>query len=328
MAPEKHTGKHWQALILILAAGCPQGPAWGQSDAPSAVRQARPQATAAGAASAQSGGAPSGPVEFEVVSIKASPPGDGRGFYGCRGGPGSSDPGQITCNHGTAGSLVPSAYEVDFARVSYEKLAAPDRQEFAIVAKVPHGATKEQVRQMWQNLLKNRFKLAVHRETREVPVYELVVAKGGFKAKEWVEPPGSDPEVAPWEPGSGRPKLGNDGFPLVAPGRSMSFFTSDSTGDKARYVAPAGTIKDLATMLEGRLNLNRLPPRPVIDATELDGKYDLKFWWSPVADTKDDAEGPDMLSALESQLGLKLQPKKSAPVEFLVVDRLEAPAEN
>jgi uncharacterized protein (TIGR03435 family) len=99
---------------------------------------------------------------------------------------------------------------------------------------------------------------------------------------------------------------------------------------KAYLVAPAGTIHDLAEMLENRMALtNPGTPRPVIDVTGLKGKYDLKFWWSPEADTNDSAEGPSMLSALEGQLGLKLQPKKSAPAETLVVDHLEkTPTEN
>ncbi len=280
---------------LFLA--CCAGTAWGQSAAP---------------------------VEFEVVSIKPSAPGDvpGRGLHGCRGGPGSSDPGQLACSHMVIGNLVPLAYGMGFLRVSYEKLTGLDQSKFEIVAKVPHGATKEQVRLMWQNLLRERCRLAVHREIREMPVYELIVAKGGFKAKEWVErAPGNTPE--PWEPGT-MPKRDKDGFPVFAPGQSWNFFTEGN----AWYTAPAGTTKGLARMLEGRLSLNPGPPRPVIDATGLAGKYDLKFWWSPPADNNDSAEGPSMLSALESQLGLKLRPKKAAPVEMLIIDHLEPPTEN
>jgi uncharacterized protein (TIGR03435 family) len=266
------------------------------------------------------------PLEFEVVSIKPSRPVDTTGpqFFGCRGGPGSSDPGRITCSHQTAGGLVPIAYAIGFLRVSYQKVTDPGKPQFDIVAKVPYGATKNQVQQMWQKLLTDRFKLAIHHETREMPVYELVLAKGGFKAKEWVDPSGTDPaETAPWEPGT-LPRRDKDGFPLVPPGQSSSFFTEG----KAHFVAPAGTIEKLATMLERRLSLNG-SRRPVIDATGLTGKYDLKFWWSPQADANDAAEGPSMLSALESQLGLKVQTKKSAPVEILVIDHLESiPIEN
>jgi uncharacterized protein (TIGR03435 family) len=88
-------------------------------------------------------------------------------------------------------------------------------------------------------------------------------------------------------------------------------------------------MKVLAKMLESRLAINEGVPRPVIDATGLEGKYDLKFWWSPQTDSNDSAEGPSLLSALESQLGLRLQRKKSAPVEILVIDHIErTPTEN
>jgi uncharacterized protein (TIGR03435 family) len=265
--------------------------------------------------------------EFEVASIKPSPPVDytapGGRLYGCLGGPGSNDPGQIHCSHVSAITLVFVAYDLPAGRISGLDHSGSQPQ-FEIAAKVPHGATEEQVRLMWQNLLANRFKLAVHRETKEVPVYELVVAKGGFKAKEWVDHPANS-AAAPWEPGKPL-KRDEEGFPIVQPGRSSQMFR----GGKAYLVAPAGTIHDLAEMLETRLALT-IPgaPRPVIDATGLKGKYDLKLWWSPEADSNDSAEGPSMLSALDSQLGLKLQPKKSAPAEIIVVDRLEKnPTEN
>jgi uncharacterized protein (TIGR03435 family) len=86
----------------------------------------------------------------------------------------------------SAVSLVFTAYDLPAGRTSGLDQSGAQPQ-FEIAAKVPHGATKEQVRLMWQKLLADRFRVAVHRETKEVPVYELVVAKGGFKAKEWVE---------------------------------------------------------------------------------------------------------------------------------------------
>jgi uncharacterized protein (TIGR03435 family) len=125
----------------------------------------------------------------------------------------------------------------------------------------------------------------------------------------------SDAEPAAW----GDLKRDPEGFPVLGPGQKTSFFT----GGKAYFVAPAGAIKTLATMLETRLSINDRVPRPVLDATGLEGKYDLKFWWAPRADSRDSAEGPSLLSALERQLRLRLQPEKSAPVEVLVIDHLE-----
>jgi len=259
--------------------------------------------------------------EFEVASIKPSAGSAGRGSF-CRGGPGSSDPGQITCSHMSPQTLVMFAYELSYTRVTYAERASGEPPQFEIAAKVPAGATKEQIKFMWQKLLKDRFKLAVHRETREVAVYELIVAKGGLKVKEWVDQPANS-DAAPWEPGHPF-KRDPQGFPILPPGQTVGFYT----GDKAWFVAPAGTVQDVAYMLEGEMSRVG-QPRPVIDATGLKGKYDLKLSWSPQADTGSSAEGPAMLSALESQLGLKLQPKKSAPVEMLVIDHLEkTPTEN
>jgi len=265
------------------------------------------------------------PLEFEVVSIKPSsvrgPRGTGPQFFGCRGGPGSTDPGLITCTQTGVGTLVSLAYRMGL-RVSYAKWSSgPNPPLFEIAAKVPHGATKEDVSKMWQEFLKERFELAVHLETQEMAAYELVIAKGGFKAKMWVAGD-SDAEPAPW----GDFKVDSEGFPVVGAGQAISHFT----GGKGYFVAPAGTMKMLATMLEQRLAIYDRISRPVIDATGLEGKYDLKFWW-PVGGegARDGAEGPLLLSALESQIGLKLQPKKSAPVEVLVIDRIaRMPSEN
>jgi uncharacterized protein (TIGR03435 family) len=262
--------------------------------------------------------------EFEVVSIKPMPAWDGRAFHGCRGGPGAPDPGLITCSHVSSEVLVRLAYDVDRTRISWAKMGgAPNETRFGIGAKVPRGASAKQVRLMWQKLLADRLKLAVHRETQEVPVYELVVGKGGFKAKEWVDRP-ENSEAPEWEPGVD-PKRDKDGIPILRPGQALSFYS----GDKALFVAPAGTIHDLAVMLEGRLDINEKNPRPVIDATGLNGKYDLKVSWSPRADTDPSDPGLPVLRAIEIQLGLRVEPRKSAPVEMLVIDHIErTPTEN
>ncbi len=107
------------------------------------------------------------PLTFEVASIKPSPPPDGRGMrVGC-----PSDPGRITCTNMNMANLVAMAYGI--AHYQLAGLSPMDTERYEIAVKVPEGATKDQIKQMWQNLLAERFKLAVHRETKEVPVYEL-----------------------------------------------------------------------------------------------------------------------------------------------------------
>lgn len=245
-------------------------------------------------------------------------------FYGCRGGPGSNDPGQINCSHWRPNLAM--AYGVSFPLVSFPK-ANGEMPEYQIAAKVPAGSTKEDVRLMWQSFLEDRFKVKVHREIREMAVYELVVGKGGFKEKEWVDRKPDDPAEVPNEPGT-PPKRDRDGFPIIPAGQTMGFFT----GGTAHFVAPAGTMKQLAQMLEGRLSIGGGTPRPVVDATGLTGKYDIKLTWSPQADNppagKEAPEGQSMLEALESQLGLKIRPG-TANLEVLVVDHIEkVPTDN
>jgi uncharacterized protein (TIGR03435 family) len=269
-----------------------------------------------GAAFGQSADAPD---VFEVASIKpAAPQGaDGRYFAGCTGGPGSKDPGRITCTNQGLGGLIAMAYKVSVFRISGLKAPYPS---FDIIAKVPAGATRSQITRMWQNLLAGRFHLAVHWETKDVPAYVLTVAKGGLKAKESAEQLDSDagePSI-PRAPA----KLDKEGFPVVAPGGSLVLY-----GDSAaRFVASSCSMKELAVWLERRLAADTQANRPVVDATGLNGKYDLKMMFAFGNDAPGDV--PSLPKALESQLGLRLE-QKQARIEFLLVDHAEkSPVEN
>jgi len=116
---------------------------------------------------------------FEVASIKphVRPPGNGLRRVGSRGGPGSGDPTRYSIENMTPANLVTMAYDIAFYQLS-----APDwmeRDRFDIAARVPEGSTKEQLPLMLQRLLGERFGLKVHFEKREMPAYELVVAKRG-----------------------------------------------------------------------------------------------------------------------------------------------------
>jgi uncharacterized protein (TIGR03435 family) len=136
-------------------------------------------------------------LEFEVASVKPSPPPDGRGrTVGCIGGPGNGDPGLLTCRDMNLANLVSTAYKLSY----YYQLSAPDWMKdpfatFDVNARVPEGATKDDFNVMMQNLLADRFKLVVHRESREIQQYDLVVAKNGPKFKE-APPPAPKPDPA------------------------------------------------------------------------------------------------------------------------------------
>ncbi len=133
---------------------------------------------AAGLAFAQT----SAKLEFEVASVKpAPPPGDGRILVGGRGGPGSQDPSQMTFNNATVKMLLINAYNVKSYQVTGPSWI--DTERYNIIAKVPEGTSKADGQVMLQNLLAERFKIVLHRETKELPLYELNVAKGGSKLK-------------------------------------------------------------------------------------------------------------------------------------------------
>ena len=161
--------------------------------------------------------------------------------------------------------------------------------------------TREQRRAMISALIADRFHLKTHIVTKTLPVYDLVIAKSGLKLKE-VTPP-SDNSA----PGKGPFNLKPGGF-----------YTSDTqmTGLAIRISILA---QNLAFSVE----------RNVIDKTGLTGKYDINLKWTPteLQGKTDDNNSPDLFTALQEQLGLKLEPSKG-PVDTLVIDHVEMPSEN
>jgi uncharacterized protein (TIGR03435 family) len=275
-------------------------------------------------------------LTFEVASVKpAAPPPEGRIFVGGRGGPGTQDPGQITWTNATLKILLTIAYDVKNYQVNGP--AWLDTERYDIIAKVPAGATKEQVGVMWQNLLKERFGAVVHHESKEFQVSELVVAKGGPKFKETT----LDPDTPQATPPSGPPKLDKNGF-LDVQGRGMiMMMRAGPAGPSAQIVGKAQTFPELATLLGNQLN------KPVVDKTSLTGKYDIQVEYTPDpsgmpipppgagleagrARSADNASEPgsNLASAIEQQLGLRLASNK-AKLDVVVVDKAEkVPTEN
>ena len=267
---------------------------------------------------------------FEVASVKASKPPDGtpRGI-GCRGGPGTSDPGLITCENMSPSLLVTMWYDI-----MRFQLSGPDWMDgtrFDVTAKVPPGTTKEQVRLMEQNLLAERFKLSLHHEKKEMQIYELTVAKNGPKLKEAAPPP-TKPDVPASGPPPKRPSvtLGSDGFPEILPNVSGMWMLNGH----ARRQQLGETMDQFAQFLTGQLGL------PVNNSTGLPGKYDIVLSWAPDWARQPPAEGgassaaadasdppPTLVQAVQ-KLGLKLESKKG-PVDILVIDHMEkTPVEN
>jgi uncharacterized protein (TIGR03435 family) len=117
--------------------------------------------------------------QFEVASVKPSapvPPNGGVYFGPARGGPGTPDPGLITWTYARLRDLLMTAYDMKTYQVNGP--AWLDTERYDIVARVPAGATKEQVNAMWQKLLTERFGVVLHHESREFQLEELVIGKG------------------------------------------------------------------------------------------------------------------------------------------------------
>jgi uncharacterized protein (TIGR03435 family) len=150
----------------------------------------------------------------------------------------------------------------------------------------------------------------------------LVVGKGGLKLKEAVEDPDEKNTNNPVLE-VGLAKLDKDGFPIVGPGQSTFRFS----GGIGHYAARACTLAQLAEKLEIAL-YNSSGGRAVVDATGLKGTYDFRFSWSRMADLNDSSDGATLLNALVTQLGLRLEQRRS-PVKVLIVDHSERfPTEN
>ncbi|MGD0499753.1 MAG: TIGR03435 family protein [Bryobacteraceae bacterium] len=256
-------------------------------------------------------------VSFEVASVKPAVPGPGPMALGVRGGPGSSDPSRFTATNLTLLAIILQAYDVPSFRLSAPSWLSSER--FNIAAKVPPGTTEDQFRVMLQNLLADRFKLVAHRESRQAPVYALVIDRGGLRMKESVK-------RAPVETDRGMSATGKDGFPIIPLGSKGLW--RNFNGDHFLIQARQETAADLAELLSEQLD------RPVIDQTGLKAPYDFTLEFAPpeisAAPPADERESSASLSIFTAvkQLGLRLEPRK-APVEMVVVDSIhKTPTEN
>lgn len=163
-----------------------------------------------------------------------------------------------------------------------------DEDALPAYQKLSEREQREQAALMLRPMLEDRFKLRVHHENRVLPVYALVVAKGGFKLKQSQAPDSSYGMV------EDRGRIYIRGGPI---GARFIVGLSDATG------------------------------RIVIDKTGLTGNYDIDLKWTPDEDLATGASGPTLFAALEEQLGLKLVPSKG-PVDTIVIDHIERPSEN
>lgn len=223
-----------------------------------------------------------GGESFDVVSVKPNTSSQGRSSE-------RTNPGHVMAENMTAQSMIEQALGVRAFQIS----GGPGwmtTDGFDVNATT--GTTKDlddiELQPYWESLLTGRFGMKYHRESKEMQVYSLTVAKSGAKLVEHQGGGGTSTHIS----------NGKDRVSITSTGISMANF---------------------AALLGRRLD------RMVIDETGLSGSYDVTAEWAPEAST--DTGAASIFTALQDQLGLKLESGK-APVEIIVIDNLEKPSEN
>jgi uncharacterized protein (TIGR03435 family) len=225
---------------------------------------------------------------FEVASIKP-----------IQAAPGSASgiqslPGRIIGRNVTLKRCIRGAYDIPETLIFGGPKWA-DEERYEIDAKAAGPAGDHDMMVMLQSLLAERFHLVFHREQKQMSGYALVVAKRGLKAERSAKDNGAR--------------------------------TSTSRGS---IEAEASTMANLAQKLSDALR------EPVADFTAVEGRFNFKLSWNPddakpltprVTGTPAESSAPSMFTALEEQLGLKLESRK-VPVEVFVIDNVEKPSAN
>jgi uncharacterized protein (TIGR03435 family) len=231
--------------------------------------------------------------------------------------------GRFEVQNMTLRILIQSAYRVTNFQIS----GGPgwmDSDRFDIQAKSDADQPPDTLLLMLRTLLEDRFALKAHRETRQEGAYLLTIAKGGSKMQnaEGTCTP-RDPTHLPLQPQPGQP----------APNYCGSMRTSSQTLDGFGVPLADASASPLSS-LSGQLS--RILGRAVNDQTGLTGIFNFHLRWTPEKDpstpitaspTLPDAAAPSIFTALQEQLGLKLEPRKG-PVELLIVDHAEKPDAN
>ena len=277
---------------------------------------------------------------FDAASVKvvklASHP-----VFGNSGGPGTNDPGRIHfCCVGMY-SLLMRAYDVEVDQIAGPAWIMENMGPnlYVVDATMAPDTTMAQYQLMLQRLLRERFHVAAHRETRKFPGYELVVAEGGPKLKEAKpDPNAAAPDVGP------SPKRGADGMALLPAGPQMLTTLGWGAITVQAQQKPIGDlVKVMGRMINQSMGENPndylSPKARVVDKTGLTSTYDFTLRFScelcqfaaangavpPPAPLPADSPGgePSIFVALQKQLGLKLNKLRDVPVEMLVVERVE-----
>jgi bla regulator protein blaR1 len=275
---------------------------------------------------------------FEVASIKPNASGDGRVFM-------QTQPGRFTATNVTLRLLIRNAYQLqDFQIAGGPSWMSSDH--FDIVAKIEDGLDAPSgprapgegpstIQLMIRSLLADRFKLVVHNESKEQPIYALVVARSDGRLGPQLKKSETDcaaQMAAARGQGPGR------GSPPPAPPQAAGSNPCGVRIGMGNMTVGGATLPQIAN------SLGIFVGRIVQDRTGLSGAYDFTLNWTPdqmpprpagappdqpmrVNGVDIDPNGPSIFTAVQEQLGLKLEPQRG-PVTMLVIDRAEKPAEN
>jgi uncharacterized protein (TIGR03435 family) len=272
------------------------------------------------AQSAQAPQAADAPLpSFEVASIKPNHTG-GRGRFFS-----TPDPGRLTATNVTTKMVIEFAYNVkDFQlsggpgwinSESYDINAKLEDSATEESQKLPEDERRDKIRLMMQSLLADRFKLTLTHEKKELPIYALVLAKGGPKL--------TPTAYTPPDPNGPKPS----GPPQNGPQLMLSI-----RGKISAVAAPMSGLADILALLPD------LGDRLVVDQTGIKGEYDFTLEFTPENVTPKgpqsmesapppDPSAPSIFTALQDQLGLRLESTKGS-VDTIVIDHIEEPSEN
>ncbi len=238
--------------------------------------------------------------EFEVASIKPADPAAAGRFIRMQSA------NRFAAKNHTLKTLIAAAYNLNPRAISGAP-ALIDSDRYDILAKTPGEVRPNLDEQMamLRKLLADRFKLTFHRESKEMSIYALTVAKNGPRLKESTMSPEASPEGPP---------------PLI-------FVVSPQL---IRLPGRSATMAELASVMQ-RAALDH----PVVDRTGLSKRYDFDLEFAPdetqfggaFSRSTDDPTKLDLSAAMQQQLGLRLEATKG-PVDVLVVDHAERPSEN
>jgi uncharacterized protein (TIGR03435 family) len=265
---------------------------------------------------AQSPATPAGSAAFEVASVKRNTSGDQRVAIQIQPG------GRFMATNVTLRLLVGNAYRGQASRIE----GGPswlNSDRFDIVARAEGAAPPDQFRAMLRALLQERFKLSAHHETRELPIYALVVARSDGKTGPHLRPATVDCDT-----------VGRGNAPPPIPQSPTERLPCGMRQSPGRILA--GGVQ-MAPLVE---TLSNFMDRLVVDRTGLKGNFDLELEWTPdqlpqpgtglappSAFPPPPADAPSIFTAIQEQLGLKLESTKG-PVDVLVIDSVERPAED